>query len=80
MDSSIGYDVLSGNMHVDKQETTLFTLVSCDTSNTLSLICMFFLWKSTIIFNFHDFDSQDEIHEMFGVTYQKIQIIAHVMK
>lgn len=26
--SSIGYVVLSGNMHVDKQETTFLTLVS----------------------------------------------------
>lgn len=43
--SSIGYVVLSGNMQVDKHETTLFTLFSCDTRSTLSLIEIFFLWK-----------------------------------
>lgn len=41
--SSIGYVVLSGNIQVDKQETTFSTFVSWHTSKTLSLINIFFL-------------------------------------
>jgi len=36
--SSIGYVVLSGKIHVDKQDTTFFTPASWDALSTLSLI------------------------------------------
>lgn len=43
--SSIGYVVLSGNIHVDRHETTLSTLFSCAANKTLSFIRIFFRCK-----------------------------------
>jgi len=38
--SLIGYDVLSGKIHVERHEITFFTPVWYDTDKTLSFICI----------------------------------------
>lgn len=48
MVSSIGYVVLSGNMQVERQDTTFLTLYWKLVSNTLSLMCIFLRWKKKI--------------------------------
>ena len=48
--SSIGKVVLSGKMHVDRHDTTFFTLNSNDSCSTLSLIMTFSRQNSTLYF------------------------------
>ena len=50
MVSSMGYVVLSGNMQVDRQDTSLFTPYSLLSSMMLSCMKMFFRQNSTLYF------------------------------
>lgn len=53
MVSSMGYVVLSGKMHVERQETTFCTPHSYAECRTLSLMWMFLLWGHTDICRCH---------------------------